>query len=121
MLDAVRAVCKFVQNKRKIISKEIIKSLVKLSLSSINEKAAEKYHKSLRQAAVECLIVLGGIYNRKMYIPGETTENDKVRRILIENGGLLALIAVSQCAFEKEIRDVPTEFLNNLDLQDYEY
>jgi len=40
------------------------------------------------------LISFGGIYNRKLYIPKETSEHDQARKNLIENGGLLALIYI---------------------------
>ena len=42
-----------------------------------------------------------------MYIPGETRENDKARRFLIENCGLLALIAVNEYAIEEELKLTP--------------
>ena len=53
--------------------------------------------------AINCLIVLGGIYDRKMYIPGETRELDKARKMLIDNGGLLALIFISYSFVNKNI------------------
>jgi hypothetical protein len=51
-----------------------------------------------------------------MYIPGETRDNDKTRKMLIENGGILALITIQEHALEPDIREEPKEFLNNLDL-----
>jgi len=45
--------------------------------------------------AISCLTVLGGIYDRKMYIPGETRIHDEIRKILIDNGGLMALILIA--------------------------
>jgi len=38
------------------------------------------------------MISLGGNYNRRMYIPGETRENDEARKVFIESGGLLTMI-----------------------------
>lgn len=67
----------------------------------------QKYDFEVRKMSVVCLTTLGGIYDRKMYIPGETRENDKVRRILIENGGLTALIYISKKALEKELQELP--------------
>ena len=44
--------------------------------------------------SIECLISFGGIYNRRLYIPGETSDHDQARKNLIENGGLLPLIYI---------------------------
>jgi hypothetical protein len=38
------------------------------------------------------LITLGGIFNRKMYVPGETRENEKAREEFLMNGGLHCLL-----------------------------
>ena len=38
----------------------------------------------------------GGIYNRRMYIPGETKDQDFARKIMIENGGLITLLNLSK-------------------------
>lgn len=42
-----------------------------------------------------------------MYIPGETIEHDKARKMLIDNGGLLCLLVISQYALEQDIREHP--------------
>lgn len=42
-----------------------------------------------------------------MYIPGETRENDKVRKILIENGGLIVLIYINKKGIEPELKEIP--------------
>lgn len=80
----------------------------------------EKYDKKIRILATNCLIHLGGIYNRRMYIPGETRDNDKIRRILIENGGLLALLWINNNAIDTEIKKITKEFIDNLDIFDFE-
>lgn len=83
---------KTISNKLRIVSKHIISILIKISLCSCDEGEIEKYHQKIRVLATNCLIYFGGIYNRRLYIPGETRDNDKIRKILIENGGLLALL-----------------------------
>lgn len=120
-LQAVKAICRNVNNKTKVISKEIVKSLLKIALTSLDSHLIQKYDVEIRKMSVICLTTLGGIYDRKMYIPGETRENDKVRKILIENGGLVALIYIHKKALEQELRDIPAQFLENLQLTDFEY
>ena len=41
-------------------------------------------------------MIFGGIYNRRMYIPGETKDLDSTRKIMIENGGLIILLFLSK-------------------------
>lgn len=81
----------------------------------------EKYDKKIRILATNCLIHLGGIYNRRMYIPGETRDNEKTRKILIENGGLLALLQIQRKAIQEDIRKIASDFIENLDLSDFEF
>lgn len=120
-LQAVRAVCRNVSNKSKVISHDIIRGLTKIAASSLDAVQIQKYDYEVRKTAVDCLTTLGGIYDRKMYIPGETRENDRARKVLIENGGLLVLINLASAAIEPDIREMPRQFLNNLELADYEY
>ena len=75
----------------------------------------------MRESAIKCLTVIGGIYNRKMYIPGQTRENEEARKNLIEGGGLMALIYINEKCDEKEIKAETSEFLDNLALNDYEF
>lgn len=81
--------------------------MIKIALSSLDSKLIQKYDIEIRRMSVICLTTLGGIYDRKMYIPGETRENDKVRKILIENGGLVALIYINKKGLEEEIKNIP--------------
>ena len=76
------------------MSRNILKALICIMLSSLDDKERQKYALILRVKSIECLISFGGIYNRKLYIPKETSEHDQARKNLIENGGLLALIYI---------------------------
>lgn len=55
-----------------------------------------------------------------MYIPGETRDNDRIRKILIENGGLLALLQIKKKAICEDIRKIAADFVDNLDFLDFE-
>ena len=55
-----------------------------------------------------------------MYIPGETRENEKNRKLFIEHGGLLAMLLIISAANDR-LKSLPQEFLDNLDLADYGY
>ena len=48
--------------------------------------------------------MLAGIYNRRVYIPGETREKNKLRTEFINLGGLLALLIISQNAIDEDIK-----------------
>lgn len=55
-----------------------------------------------------------------MYIPGETRENEKNRKLFIEHGGLLTMLLIISSDNDK-LKSIPIEFLENLDLADYGY
>lgn len=65
-------------------------------MSSMDEQEREKYDPVLRSKALMCLQVFGGIYNRRMYIPGDTKDLDMARKVMIENGGLISLLFLSK-------------------------
>ena len=46
--------------------------LLKLALTSCDELQARQFDKLLRFLALKALCMLAGIYNRRIYIPGET-------------------------------------------------
>ncbi|EAR92967.2 tubulin-tyrosine ligase family protein (macronuclear) [Tetrahymena thermophila SB210] len=119
-LEALCTITKNVSNKVRIVSKNIILLLIKISLSSCDEKEMEKYDRKIRILATNCLIHLGGIYNRRQYIPGETRDNDKIRRLIIENGGLLALLWIRKKVNDNEIKKISQDFIDNLDISDFE-
>jgi len=50
------------------------------------------------------LTEIGGFYNRKMYIPGQTRDNEYARKNLIESGGLMALIYIYEKCDEEVIK-----------------
>ncbi|KRW98784.1 hypothetical protein PPERSA_11701 [Pseudocohnilembus persalinus] len=103
-----------------IINSKISDILVEQYLASCSEKNLKKYDLNVRLQAIECLISLGGNYSRKQYIPGETQENDKLRKYLIQNGGLLALIYISYKGIQEQVRKVPLEYFSQLEVQDFE-
>lgn len=63
--------------------------------------------------------MLGGVYDRKIFIPGETRKNDHARRSLIEDGGLIALLQIFLKTDEEEIKSEVNSFIQNLDIIDY--
>lgn len=71
--------CRNITNKKKVVSDKLIRALIRIAISNCDENAAEVYAKDLRFEAVKCLITLGGMYNRKMYIPGETRDQEYAR------------------------------------------
>jgi hypothetical protein len=110
-----------VQNKRVLMERNAIKSFIKHVLLSLDKEQRENFDHKLRLKATECLISLGGIYNRKLYIPGETRDNDQARKNLIEGGGMMCLIYVANQTEENEIKSVINEFIDNLEIKDLQY
>jgi len=72
--------------KKKLICNKLIHDLIQIILSTCDEKTLEEYDKEMRVLALACLENLGGIFNRKIFIPGETRELDKIRRFFMAQG-----------------------------------
>lgn len=82
-LRAVNLISQSTPNKKKIATSELVQTLTFITQSSFRQETLNLYDREIRLVSVRCLTTLGGVYNRKMYIPGETRENDRVRRVLI--------------------------------------
>ncbi|KRX02354.1 hypothetical protein PPERSA_09971 [Pseudocohnilembus persalinus] len=119
-IQLIKYICKNVSLKLFVLGKDITKSLMKIALSTVDPREREKYDQQLRLEAIRSIITLGGIYDRKAFIPGETRKNDDARRSLIENGGVLALIQIKHQTDEDLIIEQMKKFFLNLDLKDYE-
>ena len=55
-------------------------------MSSCDQEQIKEYDIELRKSATKCLCILSGSWNRRMWIPGETRDNDRVRTFLIHQG-----------------------------------
>jgi len=72
-------------------------------------------------ATLKCLINLGGIFNRRNYIPGETRDASKLRSFFIAQGGVAAIWIISQKSLDKDMKEYcQKNFLNLLELCDWE-
>eukprot|EP00825_Cyclidium_porcatum_P039901 TRINITY_DN493_c0_g1_i7.p1 TRINITY_DN493_c0_g1~~TRINITY_DN493_c0_g1_i7.p1 ORF type:complete len:823 (-),score=148.33 TRINITY_DN493_c0_g1_i7:267-2735(-) len=120
-LEAIQTVCKNISHKKIIIQRDILKTLFRIATSCIMEKEKDHYDKQLVIQAIKCLTLLGGIYDRRNYIPGETRENDQIRKILIEGGGLLAIIIIYKKSTQEEFKQECRLLLDNLSQSDLEY
>lgn len=95
----------------------MIKPLIKISL---DENDGNKH--DFRRKAIKCLIMFGGVYNRRFYEPTNTPDLDISRRIMIENGGLVALAYLSKSLeISTDSKKEIDKFLEQLELSDYEY
>lgn len=72
-------------------------------------------------ATLKCLVNLGCVFNRKVFIPGETREATKLRSFFIAQGGIIALWIISQKSLDAEMREYCSKnFLNHLEFSDWE-
>lgn len=70
---------------------------------------------------LKCLVNLGGIFNRKHYIPGETRDASKLRSFFIAQGGIAAIWMISQKSLDKDMKEYCCKhFLNCLEISDWE-
>jgi len=90
-------------------------------LASCDEKEIQNHDKSFLIATLKCLINLGGIFNRKNYIPGETRDASKLRSFFIAQGGIAAIWIISQKSLDKDMKEYCNKhFLNWLEISDWE-
>ena len=92
-----------------------------LCLSSCDEKEIQSHNKGFLIAVLKCLINLGGVFNRKLYIPGETREANKLRTFFIAQGGIITIWLISKNSLIEEMKEhCLKNFLNYLELSDWE-
>ncbi|EAR88446.3 tubulin-tyrosine ligase family protein (macronuclear) [Tetrahymena thermophila SB210] len=88
-----------------------------------NMNPEELQHDKQIEILTKSLLVIGGQFDRKKYIPGETQNSEKSRKQLIQNGGLIVIYFLQQnedLSFEN-INSSIKQFLDSLDYQDFFY
>jgi hypothetical protein len=90
-MDAFIRVFKNAGLKKKILSDKLINTFFKIALSSCDEKIIRDFDMQLRFKSINALISFVGVFSRKIYVPGETRDNEKIRQYFSEQGGLAAL------------------------------
>ena len=71
----------------------------------------QDYDKKLGATALSCLESLGGIFNRKAYIPGETVESQKIRTFFMAQGGIAAIWMIYTLSLDPELKKAASEGL----------
>ena len=88
------------------------------------EKAeqAQTTNKNLIYWVVKILCLFGGVFNKNIYIPGETKERIFIRYRFIEQGGLLGLLLLCDKLHDQDSWNfIKKEFFPCLDFNDLEY
>jgi len=101
-------ICKKISEMKKIICDKMIHALIKIVLASCDSTLIQNYDIQVIKLSIKCLSALAGKYDRKMYIPGETRDFDKVREFLINQGGITGLMIVSKLSVDEEIQEMPS-------------
>jgi len=72
-------------------------------------------------ATLKCLINLGGAFNRKIFIPGETRDAAKLRSFFLAQGGISAIWSISQKSLDHDMKEYAHKnFLSYLESSDWE-
>ena len=72
--------------KKKILCNKLIHDLINIAIGACDEKECDKSTHRLRLTALRALGNVGGMMNKKTYIPGESRENEKIRQFFISQG-----------------------------------
>jgi hypothetical protein len=121
VIESLTLIGKEVAMKKKIMCNKIVHDLVTICLTSCMEKTLQDHHPNLRLSALNLLEVLAGIDSRKIYIPGETRELEKIRNFFIAQGGMAAVYLISQKSLDDNLKTIAQkEILNLFDMTDWE-
>jgi hypothetical protein len=121
VVEAIAYLARDLTLKKKLMCNKLVHDLINIVLSSCVQKPEYEYTKPLKLAALKCLETLGGVFNRKIYIPGETRELDKIRNFFTAQGGIIAMWLLGTRSLEDDIREIAVKsFLSNLELQDWD-
>ncbi|KAL4488030.1 hypothetical protein ABPG72_009368 [Tetrahymena utriculariae] len=135
LIEASYEICKIILNKRKQMPDQYINTLCSLLFQKTNQILNKnisikeninpeelQYDKQIEILA-KSLLVIGGQFDRKKYIPGETWNSEKSRKQFIQNGGLIVIYFLQQkedLSFES-VNSSIKQFLGSLDYQDFFY
>lgn len=72
--------------KKKILSNKLIHDLINIAIDSCDEQQCNAVPYELRFAALRALGNMGGMLAKKVYIPGESREHEKIRNFFISQG-----------------------------------
>lgn len=107
--------------KKKVLCNKIIHDLVNLALLSCDENECKITPLELRLAALRCLENIGNLNTKKLYIPGESKELERIRNFFISQGALMAILVLSKKAVEEEVRKTAEKaFSLSIDTFDWE-
>ena len=121
VIEAINILSKDMNLKKKLICNHLLHNLITLCLYSCDEKEIQNHNKNFLMATLKCLINLGGVFNRKGYIPGETRDAAKLRSFFLAQGGFAAIWLTSQKALDHDMKEYAQKnFLCYLESGDWE-
>ncbi|KAL4469542.1 hypothetical protein ABPG74_004795 [Tetrahymena malaccensis] len=135
LIDASYEICKIILNKRKQMPDQYISVLCNLLFQKTNQilnknismkeniNPEEMLCDKQIEILTKSLLIIGGQFDRKKYIPGETQNSEKSRKQFIQNGGLIVIYFLQQkndLSFES-VNSIIKQFLESLDYQDFFY
>jgi len=121
VIDTINILSKDINLKKRIICNHIVHNLIALCLASCDEKEIQNHSNAFLMATLKCLVNLGGVFNRKHYIPGETREANKLRNFFIAQGGIAAIWTIKEKSLDNEMKAYcEKNFLQSLEACDLE-
>ena len=107
---------------KKILGQKLLKMLINISLTTCDAQNYKNFDRKVQSLAIKSLCSLAGNFSRRIYIPGETSEKQKIRNYFICQSGLLALLTISVKAIEEYMRNLPNlEIYGYLEQIDWEF
>lgn len=80
----------------RVASPDMINSLVKVALTMFDQREYKQFDRGLIKTCIKCLMGLAGVYSVKIFIPGETRENDMIRELFMKCNGLSVLLLAEE-------------------------
>ena len=121
VIEAINILSKDINQKKKLICNHLLHNLINLCLCSCDEKEIQNHNKNFLMATLKCLINLGGVFNRKNYIPGETRDAARLRSFFLAQGGISAIWITAQKSLDNDMKEYAQKnFLSYLEFCDWE-
>ena len=120
-MEAINFAGKELALKKKLINTKLIHELVRICISSCDEKEIQNYSKHLLITALKCLIAIGAPFFRKAATLAEAKDFERVRSSYMAQGALIAAWLVANHSIDLDMKEIAFRtFLINIDYKSME-
>ena len=79
VVEALLYLARDITLKKKLMCNKVVHDLIEIILAAVQNKQYLEENKTLKMTALKCLETMGAIFNRRIYVPGDNKDLDKLR------------------------------------------